>query len=315
MKKRMLSVLLVLSVVTVFASCGQSQETSSVSTVDDPNAFSGTYFTIDRLVGAPFAQTGNDFSRSNENGLISIRAIPLPGITPSDVERTRSVLDGFSAGMIDISVTPTKVDGRQALMMAGKKNDVTFKYVSLALTDAVCIISNEPVSNSSESDFNRVLQSFKVINPDFFKGSVGKEPENVPGNSKDSVLQPTFQSYKNDYYAFSAPPDWEITPGDNGSCLITPLDASSQNVMQGISIDMMPKHNRESDLAYAQVSGSKPTAVTYGANTYAQFYIATINTYNFIVTKGDKTYMIAVTSSSDQLAEKVKEFLKTLVFK
>ena len=314
MKKRMMSVLLVLSVAMVFASCGQSQETASVSTADDPNVFSGTYFTIDRLEGAPFTQTGNDFSRSNENGLISVRAVPLPGITASDAERTRSVLDGFSGGMIDISVTSVKVDGKQALMMAGKKNDVMFKYVSLALSDAVCIISNEPASNSNESDFNRVLESFKVKNSDYFKGSSGTTPGTTTKPTQTDTSQKP-QTYKNDYYSFSTPQEWEITPGDNGSCLITPLDASSQNVMQGISIDVMPKHNRESDLAYAQVSGSKPTSVTYGANTYAQFYIAIINTYNFIVTKGDKTYMIAVTSSSDQLSEKVKMFLKTLVFK
>lgn len=317
MNRKILSVLFAIAaLVMVFASCGQPQEDSSVSTVDDPSVYSGTFFSVARLDGAQFVQTGNDFSRSNETGLISIRAIILPGMTSDDVEKTRAVLDGFAVDMIDISVDPVEVGGRKALMMAGKKKDVTFKYVVLPITDAVCVISNEPSSNGDNSDFEKVLESFKVSNPDFFKGSIGKESETEPGNSKDaSSGQPAFQSFKNDYYSFSAPQDWEVVAGDSGSCLITPVDASSMNIMQGISIDVMPKHNRESDLAYAQISGSKPISATYGQNTFAQFYIASINTYNFIVSKGDKTYMIAVTSNSDQLSEKVREFLKTLVFK
>lgn len=317
MNRKIMSVLFaIVAMVVVFTSCGQPAEDSSVSTADNPSVYSGTFFSVTRLDGAQFVQTGNDFSRSDETGLISIRTIILPGVTSDDVEKTRAVLDGFASGMIDISVNPVEVDGRQALMMIGKKKDVTFKYVVLPITDAVCVISNEPVSNGNNADFEKVLESFKVNNPDFFKGSIGKESETEPGNSKDiSSGQPAFQPFKNEYYSFSAPQDWEVIAGDNGSCLITPIDASSLDIMQGISIDVMPKHNRESDLAYAQISGSKPVSATYGQNTFAQFYIASINTYNFIISKDDKTYMIAVTSNSDQLSEKVREFLKTLVFK
>lgn len=315
MKKKILSVLLVMSVAIAFVSCGGSQENSSVSTIDDQNVYAGTFFTVGRLEGAQFTQTGNDFSRSNDNGLISIKTISLPGIMPADVEKTRDVLDGFSDGMIDISVNPIKVDGRDALAMVGKKNDITFKYVALPLTDAVCLISNEPITKDNESDFEKVLGSFKVINQDFFKGYIGKESENVPGGSKNNPPQSPMQSYKDESFSFSVPQEWEITSSNKGSCLITPVDTSSPNVMQGISIDIVPKHNRESDLAYAQSSGSKATTVTYGSNTFAQFYIASINTYNFIMSKNDKTCMITVTSNSDQISEKVKEFLKTLVIK
>lgn len=312
--KRIISVLLLVMVsASMFAACGQTQESAKEADATDPNLFYGTYFATKRIDGATFSQTGNDYLISNDNGTISIKVLPLPGLTVVDTERTRNVLDAFSNGLIDISVDPIQVDGRKALVMKGKRDNLFFRHVCIAMTDAVCIISSQPKSKENDMIFDQILASFKLTNEGYFKGF---DFSSVPGNSSDTTADTAKPSkYENDYYSFVTPQDWEVSAGQSGSCIITPVAGNSNDAMQGITIDVMQKHDRESDLAFAQISGSKPKSVAIGENTYAFFSIASINTQNYIISKGDKTYLITITTNSDKLSTKLSQFMDSLVFK
>lgn len=309
----MSGLLMVLVSASMLVACNQGQENTKESVDSDPNLYHGSYFAMARIDGASFSQSGNDYLMTNENSSISIRVLPLPGLTTEDTERTRSVLDGFATGLIDVSVDPIQVGGRKALAMKGKRDDLSFRYISIAMTDAVCIISYEPKTEGSTNAFDTILASFKLTNDSYFKGfDFTSTPGNTPGKPADQV-KPT--KYENEFYSFITPQDWEVTAGQDGSCLVTPVAGNTNDSMQGITIDAMSRHDRESDLAFAQISGSKPASVKIGTNTYAYFSIASINTFNYIISKGEKTFLITITANTDKLTSKMSLFMNSLVFK
>lgn len=313
MRKKIFAFLMVMAIAFTSASCGEPTENSSQPMTDDPNLFNGTFFSMPRLDNAVFNQSGNDYIMTNADGVISIRILPQPGLTPEDSERTRSLLDAFAKGLIDITVDPTQIDGRKALSLSGKKDDLTYKYIAIALSDAACIISNEPINQNNTPIFEKIVSTFKLTNENYFKGF---DFSSVPGNSSIKETLPNKPVvYNNDLFSFNVPQGWEVSTTDNQSFMVTPSDGNATDFMQGITIDVTPKHNKESDLAYARGFGSKPSTVTYGKNVYAQFFIASINTHNFFITKGDKTYFITITSNTEKLSTKMTDFLNSLVFK
>ena len=288
--------------------CGEDSKTNSIPS--GTAKFTGNYYIADRITDTDPVLIGNFYRYDKEADNLSVQILPMPGITASDVERTRTVLDNFAKNLIDVSISEYNKNGQKGLVLSGTIDGKEKRFFTLPINDAAIIISADPIDKSKydgSSAFERIVNSFVVTNVNFIKEA--KNPDQPPNvNGGQSTPKPV--EFKNDYMKFTVPDGWEVVSGQSlDQVSVTPVTENQNESAQGISIVAMPKHAKGSDMEYARTLGSRPDEATYGKNSFAKFFIASVGAYNFVISNQTNTYLITITI--DKMNEKMEKFLKS----
>ncbi len=306
------------AVAVLLGACGEIKDEQKVPSTD-PNTFAGTFFSMIKPAGTNPSTTGSNVAFNGEKMTVLVNVTQIPGIEAGNLDSVKSVLATDNTAYENVSTSEAEINGIKGVKFEGSLSGRKVAGWAFAIADAIVTVKHVPFDDPDgklTEAYDASLASFKVTNPDYFKGAPVtpsvENPQATPGDISNTAKPETFE---NDYMKFTIPRNWESSSTNSESIMLSPMLENTTDAGQGVTIDVMDRHTRSSDLEYAQTHGSKAVLKTYGKTEFATFSIAQAGIQVFIVSSKDKTFMINVSTPSDTLSKKIEEFLGSVVIK
>lgn len=288
--------------------CGTPKEKNTI----DGTTYKGSFFTITQPEGFKVNEVDNSWMVVGKDYGIAIVANKSPNYK-KDANQLVSLGEDFKKLFEKPTVTKETFVGQQALYLESwKDSKMSFGY-SFVLDGALITINASTVPQDKIEEASKVLHTFALTSPDYFKLKPGDAQVTQFGPSEGQPIQ-------FDEIILVPPKGWRIL--DNSTADFISLEPREDNVEdkgQGINIIVLQgaKTTAEAEaMKTAGKAGVTSSQVKFGDIEYSTFTAQYQQmTFVYVADVGDKQYWISISGPIDELTPKLTEFIKGLMFK